>query len=99
MESGEAIRGTTAVVHPALHWGAIFAGWFVATGVAATLYVFGLALGFSAFDPYDVARAAHGIAAGAFVYSPAGSTGAMTRRWAWCAAWPCGACQSPRPAC
>ncbi|HEX4025008.1 MAG TPA: hypothetical protein VHX52_09950 [Steroidobacteraceae bacterium] len=64
MESSEVIRGTTLAVHPTLSWGAVFAGWFVATAVAATLYAFGLALGFSALNPYDTVAAASGAATG-----------------------------------
>ena len=33
-------------------WSAIFAGWFVATGIAILLYGAGMALGFSAFSPH-----------------------------------------------
>jgi len=35
---------------PALSFKAIFAGWFIATGIAALLYLAGLALGFSSFN-------------------------------------------------
>ena len=52
-----------------MRWGAVFAGWFVATAMALVLYVFGLAVGFSAFDPRDVATVAHGISTGAFVWT------------------------------
>lgn len=54
--------------YPALRWGPIFAGWFVATSVAGLLYLFGLAIGFSAFDPYSAALTARGIPAGAIVW-------------------------------
>lgn len=47
--------------YPALNWSAIFAGWLVATGIAALLYVAGLALGLSAFNPYQAAQSATGI--------------------------------------
>ncbi len=62
---------TRAVIgeHPVMRWSAVFAGWFVATGMALMLYVFGLAVGFSAFDPRNVATVAHGISAGAFVWT------------------------------
>jgi hypothetical protein len=51
-----------------MRWGAIFAGWFVATGTALLLYAFGLAIGFSAVNPHDPATVAHGVSAGAFVW-------------------------------
>ena len=54
--------------HPVMRWGAVFAGWFIATGMALVLYVFGLAVGFSAFDPRDVATVSHGVSTGAFVW-------------------------------
>ena len=61
---------TQAVVreHPVMRWGAVFAGWFVATGTALLLYAFGLAIGFSAVDPRDAAAVTHGVSAGAFVW-------------------------------
>jgi hypothetical protein len=46
--------------HPRMSWGAVFAGWAVAVGFASLMYVAGLALGFSAFDPADGAAAAKG---------------------------------------
>jgi hypothetical protein len=54
--------------HPAMRWGAVFAGWFVATGTALLLYSFGMALGFSAFDPRNATAVAHGASAGAVVW-------------------------------
>lgn len=54
--------------YPRMNWGAIFAGWFVATGVAGLLYVAGLALGFAAFNPHDVATVAKGIGIGTAVW-------------------------------
>lgn len=61
---------TEAVVgeHPVMRWGAVFAGWFVATGSALLLYAFGLAIGFSAVNPNDPATVGHGLSAGAFVW-------------------------------
>lgn len=72
--------------HPAMRWGAIFAGWFVATGIALVLYAFGLALGFSAVNPRDAATVAHGFSAGAFVWmiltwAAALWTGGMFASW------------------
>lgn len=62
--------GTVMAVreHPTLHWGAVFAGWFVATGIATLFYVFGLAVGFTAFDPYHTAVTTRGISGGAIVW-------------------------------
>ena len=54
--------------HPVMRWGAVFAGWFVATGSALLLYSFGLAIGFSAFNPHDAATVARGVSAGAFIW-------------------------------
>ena len=54
--------------HLRMHWGPIFAGWFVATGIAGLLYVFGLAVGFSAANPYQAAPPAKGVAAAAIVW-------------------------------
>lgn len=55
--------------HPAMRWGAIFAGWLVATGTAFLLYAFGIAVGFSAIDPHDAAAVHHGLSAGAIVWT------------------------------
>jgi len=59
---------TTAVVdthaHATMRWGAIIGGWLVATGIASLMYVAGLAIGFSAFDPYNAATAAKGVGMG-----------------------------------
>jgi len=49
---------------PPLSFKAIFAGWFVATGIATLLYVAGLALGFSSFNAWDAADSAKGIGIG-----------------------------------
>jgi hypothetical protein len=72
--------------HPVMRWGAIFAGWFVATGTALLLYAFGLAIGFSAVNPRDPATVAHGLSAGAFVWmiltwAAALWTGGMFASW------------------
>jgi hypothetical protein len=56
------------LLHPRMSWGAIIAGWLVATAVAGLLYVAGLALGFAAFDPNDVAGAAKGISIGTGIW-------------------------------
>lgn len=52
------------VSQPSLRWGAIFAGWLVAVGMAFLMYVGGLAMGFTAFDPNDAEAAAKGFAIG-----------------------------------
>jgi len=54
--------------HPRMHWGAVFAGWFIATGMAGLLYLFGLAVGLSAVDPYHAAAEARGLSVGAVVW-------------------------------
>lgn len=71
MAIATADQRTQAVVreHPAMRWGAVFAGWFVATGTALLLYAFGMAVGFSAFDPRNVTAVAHGVSAGAIVWT------------------------------
>lgn len=72
--------------HPVMGWGAVFAGWFVATGTALLLYAFGMAVGFSAFDPRNAAAVAHGVSAGAVVWmiltwAAALWTGGMFASW------------------
>ena len=54
--------------HPALRWGAIIAGWFVATGVAGLLYVAGLAFGFTAFDAHEAGGNLKGIGIGTVIW-------------------------------
>jgi hypothetical protein len=76
----------TTTEHPAMRWGAIFAGWFMATGTALLLYAFGLAVGFSAVNPRDAATVAHGLSAGAIVWmvltwAAALWTGGMFASW------------------
>lgn len=60
--------GVLAREHPHMRWGAVFAGWFVASGMATVLYAFGLAVGFSAFNPHDGAAVARGVSAGVMVW-------------------------------
>ncbi len=80
-------RGQAVVrEHPVMRWGAIFAGWFVATGTALLLYAFGLAIGFSAVNPRDAATVAHGVSGGAIVWmvltwAAALWTGGMFASW------------------
>lgn len=63
---------TTAVVethsHATMRWGAIIGGWLVATGIASLMYVAGLAIGFTAFDPYNAAATAKGIGTGTAIW-------------------------------
>jgi hypothetical protein len=47
--------------HATMRWSAIVGGWMVATGIASLMYVAGLAIGFTAFDPYNAAVTAKGI--------------------------------------
>lgn len=56
--------GVAVVEYPRMSWGAIIAGWLVATGVASVMYVGGLAIGFSVLDPHDPAAVAKGIGMG-----------------------------------
>ena len=65
---GSSVLVETSATHPRMNWGAIFAGWFVATGIAGLLYVAGLALGFAAFNPHDVASTTKGIGIGTAVW-------------------------------
>lgn len=60
--------GPGAAVHTRISWGAIFAGWLVATAVAGLLYLAGLALGFAAFDPYATNGAIKGIGVGTAIW-------------------------------
>lgn len=62
-ESNTLIRADTDTL-PRMRWGAIIGGWLVATGIASMLYVAGLALGFSAFDPNNAEATAKGIGMG-----------------------------------
>jgi hypothetical protein len=53
-----------ALSQPSMNWGAIIAGWLVAVGVALLMYVGGLAMGFTVFDPYDAEATAKGLGIG-----------------------------------
>jgi len=63
---------STAVVeshsHATMRWSAIIGGWLVATGIASLMYVAGLAIGFTAFDPYNAATTAKGIGTGTAIW-------------------------------
>lgn len=58
----------TSREHPAMRWGAVWAGWLLATGIAALLYTFGLAVGFSAIDWQSPAIMERGMPAGAIAW-------------------------------
>ena len=65
----DAVVTSSEVLDPQpLSFKAIFAGWFIATGIAALLYLAGLALGFSSFDAWDAAGSAKGIGIGTAVW-------------------------------
>lgn len=88
MATATADQRTQATVreHPVMRWGAIFAGWFVATGTALLLYAFGMAIGFSALDPRNAAAVARGVSAGVIVWviltwAAALWTGGMFASW------------------
>lgn len=53
---------------PSLSFRAVFAGWFIATGIAALLYIAGMALGFSSFNAWDAAGSAKGIGIGTAIW-------------------------------
>jgi hypothetical protein len=86
MASTFAEQRTVIGEHPTLRWGPVWAGWFVASGTALLLYAFGMAVGFSAFDPGDETAVAHGVSGGAIVWviltwAAALWTGAMFASW------------------
>jgi hypothetical protein len=58
------VTGVDVHAHPTMRWGAIIGGWLVATGIASLMYVAGLALGFTAFDPYNAEATAKGLGMG-----------------------------------
>jgi hypothetical protein len=52
----------------AMSFRAIFAGWLAATGIAALLYVGGLAMGFSAFNAWNASASIKGIGIGTAIW-------------------------------
>lgn len=54
--------------HPLMRWHGVWAGWLLATGVAAMLYAFGLAVGLSSFNFNDPAAITRGISTGTVVW-------------------------------
>lgn len=65
---GHVVASSDFVATPSMSFRAIFAGWFIATGIAGLLYVGGLALGFSSFDAWDAADSAKGIGIGSAIW-------------------------------
>lgn len=63
-----AVNGIPNAEHPVMRWGAVWAGWFLATGVAALLYVFGLAVGFSTVNLNSMAAVGRGLSGGAMAW-------------------------------
>jgi hypothetical protein len=51
-----------------IRWSAVIAGWLVAAGIAYVLYVFGLAVGFTALDISATEETAKGIGIGAAIW-------------------------------
>jgi hypothetical protein len=66
MEHTETSSASLVDVHAfaRMSWSAIIGGWVVATGIASVMLVAGLALGFTAFDPYNAEATAKGIGMG-----------------------------------
>jgi hypothetical protein len=66
MEHSETTTATGVDVHgyPTMRWSAIIGGWLVAMGIASLMYAAGLALGFTAFDPYNAEATAKGVGMG-----------------------------------
>jgi hypothetical protein len=62
------VTGVDVLAHPTMRWSAIIGGWLVATGIASLMYVAGLALGFTTFDPYNADATAKGIGMGTAVW-------------------------------
>src|SRR6202049_1278630 len=54
--------------HATMRWSAIIGGWLVAIGIASLMYVAGLEIGFSAFDPYKAGATAKGIGMGTAIW-------------------------------
>src|SRR5450631_3459999 len=70
MEHTETSSASLVDVHAfaRMSWSAIIGGWVVATGIASVMLVAGLALGFTAFDPYNADATAKGIGMGTAVW-------------------------------
>lgn len=66
--AGTFVADSSGTVYPRMSWSAIFAGWLVATAVAGLLYIAGLAMGFAAFHPHDMADATKGIGVGTAIW-------------------------------
>ncbi|WP_458072104.1 hypothetical protein [Rhodanobacter sp. BL-MT-08] len=66
--NNDRVQDELALAHPSMRFGAIIAGWLVATATAGLLYAAGLALGFASFDAWNVAGSAKGIGIGTAVW-------------------------------
>jgi hypothetical protein len=62
------VTGLDVHGHATMRWSAIIGGWLLATGIASLMYVAGLALGFTAFDPYNAEATAKGIGMGTAIW-------------------------------
>lgn len=58
----------TVIEHPLMRWSAVWSGWLLATGVAALLYAFGLAVGLSGINFNDPAVITRGISTATVVW-------------------------------
>jgi hypothetical protein len=68
MEQVNAVSTAPIQVHPTMNWGAIFAGWVVAIGIAGLLFTGGLALGLSAVDANNSDVTTKAIGTGAAIW-------------------------------
>jgi hypothetical protein len=62
------VTGVDVHGHGTMRWSAIIGGWLLATGIASVMYAAGLALGFTAFDPYNAEATAKGVGMGTAVW-------------------------------
>lgn len=70
VEHEDMVGRAVVTAHPyaCVRWSAIIGGWVVATGMASLMYAAGLALGFTAFDPYNATAAAKAVGVGTAVW-------------------------------
>ncbi|MBD8882315.1 hypothetical protein IHE49_17675 [Rhodanobacter sp. 7MK24] len=61
-------ESAAGVEHPRMSWGAVIAGWAIAVGMASLLYIVGLAVGLSVFDPERAANSARGMGIGTAIW-------------------------------
>lgn len=64
----EDTQPTAVIEHPRMSWGAVIAGWAIAVGMASLLFVVGLAVGLSVFDPERAASNATGLGIGTAIW-------------------------------